>query len=467
MTGPTSVVTCDDGNPDTDNDVQTVLDCDNSICVPCAGTPVDCSNGTTSVVTCDDGDDCTENDVQTILDSDNTICVPCAGTPVDCNSGSTIFLPCDDGDACTINDVTEVLECDNSIVCNPCMGTISNPVPPNVDSQFTVCLGDDLAVTSSSQGTLNWYDANPNTGAMPVFAGDIFNPNLDNIGIENYWVLADVNGCESDAATFQIEVISNPEVLDIQIIQPSCTGGGDGSIELPMIVGGTPPYEVFLNGNSAGNQLIFNNLNSGNYELMVVDQNLCQWEETIILNEPQTLEFTLAVDNTIVTLGESVQVDILTSQPITNIESIVWSDTIGLSCLDCFNPTLIPLTTATYSVEITDINGCVASDEISITVNNVFPIFTPNIFSPNNDGFNDFFTVYSAVEGMKINYLRIFDRQGNVVFESTDDLPNLMTGWDGSFRGKVMNPGVFTFVFEVENMIGGKEIFKGSVTLIR
>jgi hypothetical protein len=77
---------CDDGNPFTINDMETILDCDGSICVPCMGTPVDCSNGTTSIFSCDDGDPCTINDEQTVLDSDGTICIPCAGTPVDCNS---------------------------------------------------------------------------------------------------------------------------------------------------------------------------------------------------------------------------------------------------------------------------------------------------------------------------------------------------------------------------------------------
>jgi len=82
-TGTTSIVACDDGNANTINDEQTILDCDGSICIPCMGTLVDCSNGSTSEVSCDDDDPCTTNDVQTILDVDGSICIPCAGIPID------------------------------------------------------------------------------------------------------------------------------------------------------------------------------------------------------------------------------------------------------------------------------------------------------------------------------------------------------------------------------------------------
>jgi hypothetical protein len=87
------------------------------------GEPVDCSNGATTEQACDDGDDCTENDMETVLDSDGSICIPCAGTPIDCNSmGATTEQPCDDGDPFTINDMETILDCDGSI-CVPCMGT--------------------------------------------------------------------------------------------------------------------------------------------------------------------------------------------------------------------------------------------------------------------------------------------------------------------------------------------------------
>ena len=77
------VLPCDDGDPCTINDVETILLSDGSICVPCAGIVIDCSNGPTTVQACDDGDPNTFNDQETILNCDGSICIPCLGTP--CN----------------------------------------------------------------------------------------------------------------------------------------------------------------------------------------------------------------------------------------------------------------------------------------------------------------------------------------------------------------------------------------------
>ncbi len=120
--GTTSVQACDDNDPCTENDVQTVDDCDGSICVPCAGTAIASCSGTTSVQACDDNDPCTENDVQTVDDCDGSICVPCVGIAIDSCSGATSVQACDDNDPCTDNDVQTIDDCDGSI-CVPCAGT--------------------------------------------------------------------------------------------------------------------------------------------------------------------------------------------------------------------------------------------------------------------------------------------------------------------------------------------------------
>ncbi len=120
--GTTTVQACDDGNPCTENDMETIDDCDGSICVPCAGTAIASCSGTATVQACDDGDPCTENDMETIDDCDGSICVPCAGTAIVSCSGSTTIQACDDGNPCTTNDMETIDDCDGSI-CVPCAGT--------------------------------------------------------------------------------------------------------------------------------------------------------------------------------------------------------------------------------------------------------------------------------------------------------------------------------------------------------
>ena len=123
-TGTTTAQACDDGDPCTENDMEEVDDCDGTVCVPCAGTPVASCTGTTTAQACDDGDPCTENDMEEIDDCDGvTVCVPCAGTPIASCTGTTTAQACDDGDPCTENDMEEIDDCDGVTVCVPCAGT--------------------------------------------------------------------------------------------------------------------------------------------------------------------------------------------------------------------------------------------------------------------------------------------------------------------------------------------------------
>ena len=87
--------------------------------------------------------------------------------------------------------------------------------------------------------------------------------------------------------------------------------------------------------------------------------------------------------------------------------------------------------------------------------------FVPNTFTPNNDGQNDIF----LVRGLKVDeiYFAVYNRWGEMVFETTDKTK----GWDGVYKGKPMDVGVFGWYLKVK-CINGQEAFKkGNVTLIR
>jgi gliding motility-associated-like protein len=89
--------------------------------------------------------------------------------------------------------------------------------------------------------------------------------------------------------------------------------------------------------------------------------------------------------------------------------------------------------------------------------------FVPNAFTPNGDGNNDFVEIYGSIQ--QINYLsiNIYDRWGEKVFESN----NSEFKWDGSYKGKPLPMGVYTYEMDIE-FIGENSIRnKGSITLIR
>ncbi|NBW72595.1 MAG: gliding motility-associated C-terminal domain-containing protein [Flavobacteriia bacterium] len=88
-------------------------------------------------------------------------------------------------------------------------------------------------------------------------------------------------------------------------------------------------------------------------------------------------------------------------------------------------------------------------------------VFIPNAFSPNGDDNNDVLLVRGIfIEKM---IFRIFDRWGELVFESE----NPQIGWDGTFRGKKLDPDVYDFYLDVTCYNGLKSITKGNVTLMK
>ncbi len=92
------------------------------------------------------------------------------------------------------------------------------------------------------------------------------------------------------------------------------------------------------------------------------------------------------------------------------------------------------------------------------------PLFIPNIISTNYDGFNDDFQVYtkSSCEFLNFNIV-IFDRWGNLLFESND--PGFK--WDGQFKGKFVDDGVVVWRMEFEIAGEGKiESRTGGLTVI-
>ena len=121
-----------------------------------------------------------------------------------------------------------------------------------------------------------------------------------------------------------------------------------------------------------------------------------------------------------------------------------------------------PTQTTTYTVLATIGPNCADTAYVTIIVEEIIGLFTPNIFSPNGDGSNDVFYVRGA--GFSEFLLIIYNRWGEKVFESTDNT----IGWDGTFNEKPVNPGVFVYyVFAKYTQDDTEVTKKGNITLIR
>jgi gliding motility-associated-like protein len=162
-----------------------------------------------------------------------------------------------------------------------------------------------------------------------------------------------------------------------------------------------------------------------------------------------------------------VQLSSSVSIPWTQIDSIIWTPGEILSCVNCPSP----VATATYSTTITATawsNGCAEPASIQLRVDAEHDVYIPNVFSPNADGINDQFTIYGKKSLKQILRLEVYDRWGNNVFIKENFDPNdPREGWNGTFRGEPLNPGVYVFRAEVEFTDGFIDNYGGDVTLLR
>jgi CHU_C Type IX secretion signal domain len=104
-------------------------------------------------------------------------------------------------------------------------------------------------------------------------------------------------------------------------------------------------------------------------------------------------------------------------------------------------------------------------------VDPTFAIYLPNVFSPDDDGKNDFFTAYVDPTALpEIEYLRIYDRWGGLVFEKKSFLPNdPLLGWNGSWAnsGKKVLNGVYVVHCKIRFSDGSFLIKSTDLTVVR
>jgi gliding motility-associated-like protein len=220
-----------------------------------------------------------------------------------------------------------------------------------------------------------------------------------------------------------------------QLIGDQCNRA-DGAIEL-SVYGGTPPYVYQLNGAAAQSAPVFEGLSAGLYTLEVIDAADCRHFLTV---QVPTLGDT-AYTQEVVQLFEG--------------DSYVLPDGRRI-----FKP-------GTFVFQNQTILGC---DSTHVIILQIFPrnVYIPNVFYPSSGGENAFFTIFSDASLEAISRLSIYDRWGELLFDAREMAPNQESmGWDGTFRGKSMETGVYVWFATVRFVDGVVWTLKGDLTLFR
>ena len=290
---------------------------------------------------------------------------------------------------------------------------------------------------------------------------------LQDLSMGNYSVtITDGEGCSVEQS---FDIIEPGElVADVVPLEPTCFNTADGQITINSIEGGTAPYLIYNNNvflsETDGMTYIIGNLPSGDYQLSIEDQNGCSTDQNLTIAEVPILSLTLGADKN-VGLGQNIQLD-----PILNFtpNAFEWMPPLYLNDPTLIRPVATPEEDITYVFFAAFSPDCFVMDSINIRVDKTKKVYIPNAFSPNDDGFNDRFTVYSDISIRRINKMQIFDRWGEMVFEKEDFLPNAESeGWNGKYRGKILHSGLYVYVVEFEFVDGKTQVFSGDLLLLK
>jgi gliding motility-associated-like protein len=157
----------------------------------------------------------------------------------------------------------------------------------------------------------------------------------------------------------------------------------------------------------------------------------------------------------------------LSNQPLTLQarqigETVLWKPGLNLSDVRSFSPSFKGTKEQLYTIDILTKSECLTVDTLMVKIIKSVEIFVPTAFTPNKDGKNDY--LRPILIGLKdLHYFRIFNRWGQLLFETKKALP----GWDGVYKGITQTTQTVAWVVQGTGIDGTTYAQKGTTVLIR
>ncbi len=277
--------------------------------------------------------------------------------------------------------------------------------------------------------------------------------------------VTDPSGCSASAS---LTVATSGPIRAVVEGQSGDCPGDSGSLTVVQIQGGKSPYSIRIgNGNSRVLGTLpqtLRNLQPGSMPVVLTSSDGCLFDTIASIPSVPPINLELGPDLEL-QKGDTVE---LAAAVDFDPQTIQWLPGTGLNQPNTLTPLASPQTTTTYQLRVTDANGCPVEDQITLFVTDDLQVFFPSAFSPNGDQMNDFFTGFSGGSVERIDLLRIYDRWGEMLFETTNIIPNEEeSGWNGQFRNEQAKPGVYIFNAWVRLKGGSTRFMAGEVLLVR
>lgn len=265
-----------------------------------------------------------------------------------------------------------------------------------------------------------------------------------------------VNPCCKDTTTLNGQAIAS-SIL--------CNGENTGLITA-LARNGSPKYTYSIDSITFQPNPKFPNLKAGNYKIIIRDQKGCEYKVNTFITEPPPI---------LVDAGPDIEVELGQGgmlngsfQGGTGDGTPLWSPPDSIENVNSFDSKILPLKEKSYTLTVTDENGCTGSDVLNVRVKIIRPVYDPNIIKHNALGENGIFTLSGGRAVKNIKLLEVYDRWGNKMYKGTDlDINDPLEGWNGEFNGKPVNPGVYTWLAVVLFIDDAELVYSGDVTVVR
>ena len=365
-----------------------------------------------------------------------------------------------DENMCLKLDSVFIDQPDSLVLMVDLLGTINPSCNEDSEGQITV----DYAGGNIGPVTYTWTDNVSDDASASMLSNGTY-------GI----TVTDALGCTDTTSHL---LFSPPPVFGLVPTpdEPVCFGDQTCITVTDLVGGSGEGYRFQINNSSLFPADSCVSVFAGEYTVNMVDSDGCAYDTTIVINQPSESLAAITInsdtnDNT-VSLGDSlVFLEVQLNQTF-NIDTIMWFGDFDFNCVDpeCTRIQIFPQGDATFSVMAVDIDGCIATDDIIVRIDDERKVYFPNTFTPNSDGFNDRFQLFTGFGVEEILVIQVYDRWGNKMYEETNLEPNpggVGEGWDGSFNGQVLDPGVYVYRAEISFIDGRTIPYSGSITLLK
>lgn len=325
------------------------------------------------------------------------------------------------------------------VVPVPTLG-ISNP-------QNFLCAGKIIGLSATGANTYSWQPAtglSSQTGSM-VTASPSSNITYTVFGSN---VVGNLS-CSSQQTMgvyivpYANATISNSVTICLGSAAKLIAGGGSIYTWWP-IENMDNPNASEVNVTSAATQV---------YTVNVSSNGLCSTTKTVLVQVNPVPTVDAGIDKSF-NINEPIHIAAAGSGTIS------WTEGANIYCKNCPYTQVFPTSNTCYTARSINEFGCIATDQVCITVTKEHAMYIPSCFTPNHDGLNDEFKVFG--DGISLINFTIYNRWGQVMYFSESEQP----AWDGKYKGEDCPEGVYIYRFLYKTLAGDKFYKAGNITLI-